>query len=94
MVAAALLDASRGPLVGERTFGRAAVQKPVPLVEGGLLVTVAKYSSPKGTAIHGRGVEPTVPVEPADEEDGAPSGRDLILEKAQELLKAEAKKAA
>ena len=94
VVAAALLDASRGPLVGERTFGRAAVQKPVPLVEGGLLVTVAKYSSPKGTAIHGRGVEPTVPLEPADEEDGAPSGRDLILEKAQELLKGEAKKAA
>jgi carboxyl-terminal processing protease len=94
VVAAALLDASRGPLVGERTFGRAAVQKPVPLVEGGLLVTVAKYSSPKGTAIHGRGVEPTVPVEPLEEEDGAPSGRDVILEKAQELLKGEAKKAA
>lgn len=94
VVAAALLDATRGPLVGERTFGRAAVQKPVPLVEGGLLVTVAKYSSPKGTAIHGRGVEPTVPVEPLEEEDGAPSGRDVILEKAQELLKGEAKKAA
>jgi C-terminal processing protease CtpA/Prc len=55
---------------------------------------VAKYSSPKGTAIHGHGVEPSVPVEPVEDEEGAPAGRDVILEKAQELLKADAKKAA
>jgi carboxyl-terminal processing protease len=95
VVAAAVLDTSRGPVVGERTFGRAPLQKMVPLPDGGLLVTVAKYSSPKGTAIHGRGVEPSVAVEAQDddEEDGTP-GRDLILEKAQELLKAEAAKKA
>jgi carboxyl-terminal processing protease len=56
IVAAALLDAGRAPVVGERTFGRAAVQKAVPLPEGGLVLTVAKYSSPKGNAIHGKGV--------------------------------------
>jgi carboxyl-terminal processing protease len=94
VVAAALLDSGRGPVVGERSFGRAPLQKLVTLPEGGLVVTVAKYSSPKGTAIHGRGVEPSVPVEPLEEEEGTPSGRDVILEKAQELLKAEAKKAA
>ncbi|PYQ03906.1 MAG: hypothetical protein DMF82_12095 [Acidobacteria bacterium] len=94
LVAASLLDAGRGPLVGERTFGRAPLQKLVPLPDGGLLVTVAKYSSPKGTAIHGRGVEPSVPVEAVEDEEGTPSGHDVILEKAQELLKAEAKKAA
>lgn len=94
VVAAALLDAGRAPVVGERTFGRAPLQKLVPLPEGGLLVTVAKYSSPKGTAIHGRGVEPSVLVEAAEEEEGAPPGRDLALEKARELLKAESKKAA
>lgn len=94
VVAAALLDASRGPLVGERTFGRAPLQKLVTLPEGGLLITVAKYSSPKGTAIHGRGVEPSVAVEAPDDEDDEAPGRDVILEKAQELLKAEGKKAA
>lgn len=94
VVAAALLDSGRGPVVGERSFGRAPLQKLVTLPEGGLVVTVAKYSSPKGTAIHGRGIEPSVPVEPLEEEEGTPSGRDVILEKAQELLKAEAKKAA
>ena len=94
IVAAALLDAGRAPLVGEHTFGRAAVQKGVPLPEGGLVVTVGKYVSPKGNAIHGKGLEPTVAVDPTAEEDvseGAPT-RDLILEKALEVLKAEADK--
>src|SRR5262249_12566452 len=62
IVAAALQDGERATLVGEHTFGRAGVQKPVPLPEGGLVLTVAKYSSPKGTPIHGRGVEPGVAV--------------------------------
>ena len=96
MVTAALLDAGRAPVVGEHTFGRAAVQKVVPLPEGGLLLTVAKYVSPKGTAIHGKGIEPTVPVEVPDQEDAdTPPGGDPILDKALEVLKAPpAKKAA
>jgi len=95
IVAAALLDAGRAPLVGEHTFGRAAVQKTVPLAEGGLVVTVGKYVSPKGNAIHGKGLEPTVPVDTSAEDapEGAPA-HDLILEKAQEVLKGENKKAA
>ena len=97
IVAAALLDAARGPLVGERTYGRAPVQKLVPLSEGGLLVTVARYMSPKGNAIHGKGVEPTVavdaPDEPEGEEGGAPA-KDPILDKAIELLTAAKTKAA
>ncbi|HVR69637.1 MAG TPA: S41 family peptidase [Vicinamibacteria bacterium] len=90
VVAAALLDAGRGEVVGQRTFGRAPFQKAVPLPEGGLIVTVAKYASPKGTAIHGKGVEPSVAVELPDEPDGdaepAAPARDLTLEKALEIL--------
>ncbi len=88
VVTAALLDAGRGPVVGEHTFGRAAVQKLVPLPEGGLLLTVAKYVSPKGKAIHGKGIEPTVTVELPDQEEteAAPPG-DPILDKALEVLK-------
>jgi carboxyl-terminal processing protease len=94
VVAAALLDAGRAKLVGERTFGRAAVSKAVPLPEGGLVLTVAKYLSPKGTSIHGQGLEPSVPFEAEREEDedlpeGAPHP-DRILEKALEVVKAEA----
>ncbi len=96
IIAAALGEAGR-PLVGRHTFGRAAIQKAVPLDEGGLVVTVARYHSPKGELIHGKGLEPTVKVtkDEADGEEDAESGaRDTILEKALEVLKGEAKKAA
>jgi len=96
IVAAALLDAGRAQVVGERTFGRVGIQKAVPLPEGGLVLTVARYSSPKGTAIHGRGVEPSVPVASRAEdqaEDEAPT--DPVLDKALEVLRgAPLKKAA
>jgi carboxyl-terminal processing protease len=97
IVAAALLDTGRASLVGERTFGRAGIQKAVPLPEGGLVLTVARYSSPKGTLIHGRGVEPTVPVANRSEEaaEGEAPG-DPVLDKALEVLRtgAPVKKAA
>ncbi len=98
IVAAALLDAGRGPVVGERTFGRAPVQKTIPLEDGGLVITVARYASPKGTAIHGKGIEPTVIVESDEDDDepvkGAPPASDAILDKALEVLRGEVKKAA
>lgn len=96
IVAAALLDAGRSSIIGERTFGRAPVQKIVPLPEGALLLTVAKYVSPKGNAIHGKGVEPTVPVASVDEddEDTAQPAKDAVLDKAIEVLTTDAKKAA
>ncbi len=97
VVAAALLDAGRASLVGEHTFGRAPFQKLVSLPEGGLLLTVAKYISPKGNAIHGKGLEPTVVVEVPEVEEGAPAPvGDPVLDKALEVLKAPvpAKKAA
>jgi len=91
IVAAALLDAGRAKLVGEHTFGRASVSKTVALPEGGLVLTVAKYVSPKGTAIHGEGLVPSVPVAAEREEDeDLPEGTakpDRILEKALEVVK-------
>ena len=93
VVAAALVDAGRARLVGERTFGRAGISKAVPLPEGGLVLTVAKFMSPKGTSIHGEGLQPTVPVADGREEDedlaaGTPRP-DRILEKALEVVKEE-----
>jgi len=96
VVASALLDSERGPLVGEHTFGRAAVQKAVPLPEGGLWLTVARFVSPKGTVIHGQGLEPTVPASRAKGEEGEPSppAADPVLDKALEVLRGQADKAA
>lgn len=92
VVAAALADSGRAQLVGERTFGRAPLLKPVPLESGGLVLTVARFASPKGTPIHDRGVEPSVKVE-APDADGEPEEQpgekaDPVLEKALELLDA------
>jgi len=89
VAAAALLDAGRAVVVGEHTFGRAAESRPVPLPEGGLVLTVAKFMSPKGTSLHGEGIEPSVAVASAeadDEEDDSAEAGDPILEKALEAL--------
>ena len=65
--AAALLDNDRAKTVGERTLGRAAAQKLVKLPDGsGLWLTYARWLSPKGTAIHGTGLVPAVPVAEPD----------------------------
>jgi carboxyl-terminal processing protease len=100
VVAAALLDAGK-PVVGQHTYGSAPIQKLLPLPEGGLVLTIAKYLSPKGNPIHGKGVEPSVVVAQHDasddDDDQAPdAASDPVLDKAIEILKAgaEVKKAA
>lgn len=99
VAAAALAETGGATLVGERSFGRTGVSRVVPLAEGGLLMTVAKYASPKGAAIHLEGLKPTVPVErrAEAEEDEEPDGQpspDPVLEKALEILRAGSAKAA
>lgn len=100
ILAAALADAERARLVGQHTFGRAGVQKTLPLPEGALVLTVAKYLTPKGEPIHGKGIEPNESVAaPRDDEgdegaDGAsapdsaarPRAADPVLERALQLL--------
>jgi carboxyl-terminal processing protease len=99
VLAAALSELDKAPLVGERTFGRAAVQETIPVAEGAFVLTVAKYVSPKGQEIHGKGLIPSVPVQSRDEleEEQPPSGTpppDAILEKAIEILSEPARRAA
>jgi carboxyl-terminal processing protease len=81
---AALDGNKRGDIVGERTLGRAGVQKLVPLPENkGLWLTYAKYLTPAGEAIHGRGIEPDVRVDEPDVEfGGPPPERDVMLDAA------------
>ena len=82
--AAALVENDRAKAVGERTLGRAAAQKLVKLPDGsGLWLTYARWLGPKGTAIHGTGLVPAVPVSEPDVDFGSPaSSEDPILEKA------------
>jgi carboxyl-terminal processing protease len=94
LFAAALGGNDRADLVGERTLGRAGVQKLVKLPENrGLWLTYAKYLTPAGEPIHGRGLEPDTQVEEPDVEFGAaPPDTDPILDAA--LARLAAKKAA
>jgi carboxyl-terminal processing protease len=100
VAAAALLDNKRAQVVGERTYGDAAVRKPITMDDGSaVILSVAKYFSPGGKAIQDTGVTPTVPVqdiEPSIEGDDDPTperpepqqkpGEDPVLKKAIETL--------
>lgn len=92
LTAAAIEDAKRGDVVGERTFGEGSVQKTFDLPDGSaLLLTVAKYQTPGGKKIQDEAVTPTVLVgQPFDEEteETPPAKNDDALAKAIELLKA------
>jgi carboxyl-terminal processing protease len=89
---AALDGNDRGDIVGERTLGRAGVQKLVQLPENrGLWLTYAKYLTPKGDPIHGKGIEPDVRVEEPDVEfGGAQPEKDVMLDTAIEHLRKKA----
>jgi len=80
LTAAAIEDAKRGDLVGERTFGEGSVQKTIELPDGAaLLLTVAKYEGP--AVLVGQATD--------DEEDeAAPAKGDEPLDKALQILKA------
>ena len=91
-------------VVGTQTFGKGSVQTIIPLSDGsGLRLTTAKYYTPKGRSIHGKGVTPDILVEmpkptPAEAKAPAPAPaietrpgedpkRDPQLQRALDLLK-------
>lgn len=96
VVAAALLDNKRAQIVGERTYGDAAMRKAITTDDGGaVLIAVAKYYAPNGKAIQETSVTPNVLVadqepEAIDEEAPKPeqpkSSEDEILKKGLEVL--------
>jgi carboxyl-terminal processing protease len=67
IAAAALQDDKRADLVGERTYGDAALRKAITMEDGGaIILSVAKYYSPEGSAIQDKQVTPANPVSDAD----------------------------
>ena len=87
---AALNDNKRAESIGERTLGRAGLQKLVKLPEGrGLWLTYARYLTPSGQPIQGRGLEPSVVVDEPDVDFGSTApATDPILDAAIERVKA------
>ena len=85
IVAGALRDHNRAILVGETSFGKGTVQEAEDLGGGaGLHVTIAKWLTPNGTWVNGKGLTPDVSVSL----DPKNPSQDTQLEKAvSELLK-------
>lgn len=64
IVSGALKDLKRAVLVGAKTFGKGSVQVIMPLKEGaGLKLTTARYYTPSGVEIEGKGIAPNIEVE-------------------------------
>ena len=109
IAAAALAAHKRAEIVGERTYGDAALRKPVPTGDGGaVLLAVARYYAPDGKAISETSVLPqhlVADVEPQtfdEDSPGAPPAQDLrqperredaVLKKALEILNGKAAQA-
>ncbi len=63
IVSGALEDNGIATLVGVKTFGKGVIQTIIDLpMNSGAAITTAKYLTPKGRDIHGRGLTPSVPV--------------------------------
>jgi carboxyl-terminal processing protease len=61
IVAAALQDRNRAVIVGERTFGKAAVQDLTELSNGSdIELTIGYYLTPSGKRLDGQGLEPDI----------------------------------
>jgi len=81
IVAAALQDRSRAVIVGENTFGKAAVQDSKTLSDGSLIeLTVGFYVTPNGKRIDGVGVAPDIYVSAQDENITAESRAMQVLD--------------
>jgi carboxyl-terminal processing protease len=95
VVAAALMDNKRAQVVGERTYGDAAMRKALTMDDGGaIILSIAKYYTPEGgKAIQDVGVTPSVQVadndaaievddngEPLPEPPGTPQGQQKKVE--------------
>ena len=88
LFAAALEGNKRAELIGERTLGRAGIQKLVKLPDGrGLWLTTARYLTPQGESIQGHGLTPAVPVDEPDVDfDQVKPTTDPILDAAIERI--------
>lgn len=86
ILAGALRDQRQIKLVGQKSFGKGAIQELSELSGGSSLkITVAKWLTPKGELITEIGLEPDIKVEMTEED--YKEGRDPQLEKAIEIIK-------
>ncbi|HVH75404.1 MAG TPA: S41 family peptidase [Stellaceae bacterium] len=65
LVAAALQENHRALLLGTKTFGESAIESVIPLHgEGAIRLTTARFLTPNGDPIEGKGLKPDLTIEP------------------------------
>jgi carboxyl-terminal processing protease len=65
LVAGALQDNRRAVLLGTKTFGEGSIESVLPLGSGGAIrLTTARFTTPSGREIQGKGIEPDLVVTP------------------------------
>jgi carboxyl-terminal processing protease len=83
VLAGAIMDQGRAPVVGTTTFGKGSVNNLWPLSDGsGVNFTIARWFTPNGTLIEGKGIMPNVILENPED-----ASADLQLDRAIEILK-------
>jgi carboxyl-terminal processing protease len=62
ILSGAIRDNKRGKLIGQKTFGKALVQRVVDIDNGktGFTLTIRKYFTPSGEMIHKKGISPDI----------------------------------
>src|SRR5438034_2975469 len=76
LVAGALQDSRRAVLLGSKTFGESAIETLIPLNgNGAIRLTTARYVTPSGRAIQGKGLDPDLSVSPLKLEKVAQADR-------------------
>tara|TARA_B100000700_G_scaffold257887_1_gene291883 strand:+ start:411 stop:1583 length:1173 start_codon:yes stop_codon:yes gene_type:complete len=84
ILAAALRDNQRATLIGETSFGKGSVQSLIPLGNGNtaLKLTTARYYTPLGQSIDGKGITPDVSI---NQTILSEINQDVIIKNIQEL---------
>lgn len=86
ILAGALKDSAGATIVGRQTFGKGVIQSVFALTGGGgAAITTAKYLTPAGQDIHGKGIPPDVIV--GDKLEGK-AGPDVIKIQTEQLRRA------
>jgi carboxyl-terminal processing protease len=84
IVAGAMQDHGRAIVLGTQTFGKGSVQTIIPLSDGsGLRLTTARYYTPKGYLIQGKGITPDIKVDnkPVEKAEAPQTPRKMMREK-------------
>jgi C-terminal peptidase (prc) len=67
IVSGAVKDTNSGVLIGTKTFGKGLVQTIIPLTDkSAVKVTIARYYTPSGVCIQGKGIEPNIVIDLPD----------------------------